>query len=271
VACCCIERSIRVNKKTLLKGHTPFRARREKRKGVRFIFRIYLDRKINLTPFYNDHLGTPQAMTDASGSLVWQADYKPFGEANVPTETLLNNLRFPGQYYDAESGLHYNYFRDYDPTTGRYVQSDPIGLGGGINTFAYVGGNPMRFSDPLGLAKICKRPLSFMGELQSSGSSGTNLGIYHQQLFYEDGTDDNIGFTTTGLFDDRKNTNSYQCDSYSLDDDTIRQAEENIRQQEQWNADNYNVITNNCQDYIDVLLWEYIRLNSPSPEISGPR
>jgi len=61
---------------------------------------------------------------------------------------------YPGQYYDSETGLHYNYFRYYDPSTGRYVTPDPIGLDGGINLFTYVGNNPVAFVDPEGLARI---------------------------------------------------------------------------------------------------------------------
>ena len=102
--------------------------------------------------YHNDHLGTPLAMTDAGGTVVWKAAYDPFGEAQVDSSsTITNNFRFPGQYYDEESGLHYNYHRYYDPRTGRYVTADPMGGDGGVNLFVYVSNNPLDFIDPLGL------------------------------------------------------------------------------------------------------------------------
>ncbi len=107
---------------------------------------------------HSDHLGTPQKLTNSEQEVVWSAEYTPFGEATVNGDPDGNgnsvelNVRLPGQYYDSESGLHYNYFRDYDPTLGRYIQSDPIGLGGGINTYAYALNNPVRYSDPTGQA-----------------------------------------------------------------------------------------------------------------------
>jgi RHS repeat-associated protein len=75
----------------------------------------------------------------------------------VTSSTITNNLRFPGQYYDSETGLNYNYFRTYDPTNGRYKQSDPISLNGGINTFGYGNGNPLRITDPFGLWPTCEK------------------------------------------------------------------------------------------------------------------
>jgi RHS repeat-associated protein len=103
--------------------------------------------------YHNDHLATPQKMTDSTGTVVWSADYKPFGEATVTVSTITNNLRFPGQYFDGETGLNYNYYRDYNPAIGRYMEADPIGLDGGINPFTYVANKVVRWVDPLGLFK----------------------------------------------------------------------------------------------------------------------
>lgn len=102
-------------------------------------------------------LDTPRQITDTAGNVVWQWDNTdPYGN-NVPNENpngagqFSFPLRFAGQYFDSESGLHQNHFRDYDPGTGRYIQSDPIGLMGGINTYTYVRNNPLSRIDPFGL------------------------------------------------------------------------------------------------------------------------
>ena len=103
--------------------------------------------------FYsNNYLGTPLLLTDDTGRVVWDADYQPFGEAAVNSaSTVVNDFRFAGQYFDQETGLHYNYHRYYDPKTGRYLTPDPIGLAGGINLFIYAYNNPINAVDPLGL------------------------------------------------------------------------------------------------------------------------
>lgn len=97
----------------------------------------------------NDHLGTPTVMTNVRQQVVWRANATPFGDQMAAAN--VQPLRFPGQYADAESGYSYNYFRDYDPSLGRYIQSDPIGLAGGVNTFGYVGGRPLALIDSFGL------------------------------------------------------------------------------------------------------------------------
>jgi RHS repeat-associated protein len=101
--------------------------------------------------YHNDHLGTPQKVVDTNGRIVWSATYSAFGNIQVTAAEIENNLRFPGQYYDQETGLHYNYHRYYDFEIGRYMAADPIGLGGGINVYAYVLNNPINSIDPLGL------------------------------------------------------------------------------------------------------------------------
>jgi RHS repeat-associated protein len=103
--------------------------------------------------YRNDHLGTPQQLVSKSGSKVWNGEYLAFGGIKAESGTWENRLRFPGQYFDQETNNYYNYFRDYDPTTGMYLQSDPIGLKGGLNTYSYVGGSPLSHTDPFGLVK----------------------------------------------------------------------------------------------------------------------
>jgi len=123
----------------------------------------------NVYYYHNDHLGTPQKMTDATQTIVWQADYNPFGNATLVASNITNNVRFPGQYFDQESGLHYNYFRDYNPNDGRYMQSDPIGLEGGLNTYVYVDSNPLIFTDIFGLVKCTCRETDGGGNRGETG------------------------------------------------------------------------------------------------------
>ncbi|MGQ0593581.1 MAG: RHS repeat-associated core domain-containing protein, partial [Gammaproteobacteria bacterium] len=107
---------------------------------------------------HTNHLQTPRLATGTSGAILWRWEGEAFGSTAPELASATINLRFPGQYFDAETGLHYNYFRDYDPSTGRYVQSDPVGLDGGINTYSYVDGNPLSETDPLGLVLCAANP-----------------------------------------------------------------------------------------------------------------
>jgi RHS repeat-associated protein len=102
-----------------------------------------------------DALNTPRVITDGNGATVWQwnIENNAFGE-QLPTGSFTHHLRFPGQYYDEESGLFYNVHRYYEPAAGRYIQSDPAGLLAGLNTYAYVGGNPISNFDPFGLRAL---------------------------------------------------------------------------------------------------------------------
>ena len=115
---------------------------------------------------HNDHLGTPMVMTDESGTIIWRATYDPFGRATVNEDPdgdgahITMNVRFPGQYYDQETGCHYNLNRYYCPDIGRYLTADPIGLKAGLNSYSYTENNPVKNTDRYGLeTNICLRPL----------------------------------------------------------------------------------------------------------------
>ncbi len=103
---------------------------------------------------HGDHLGRPEMVTNTSQQRVWRAANRAFERGIALNQIGGYNLGFPGQYYDSESNLWHNGFRDYEPTIGRYMQSDPIGLAGGISTYGYVGASPVLLVDPFGLSGL---------------------------------------------------------------------------------------------------------------------
>jgi RHS repeat-associated protein len=108
-----------------------------------------------------DGLGTVRVATTTAGAVTdqWPWLNNAFGDKAM-TGSSSYYLRFPGQYYDVETGLHYNGYRYYDPGAGRYVQSDPVGLSGGLSTYAYVGSSPLKYVDPYGLSSLIFDPLA---------------------------------------------------------------------------------------------------------------
>jgi RHS repeat-associated protein len=120
------------------------------------------------------HRAEPLVVTNAARAKVWDAAYEPFGRARVFTSTVEMNLRLPGQQLHAETGLHQNWMRDYDPMVGRYLQPDPIGLEGGPNVYGYVGGDPLNYADPDG--QIAAQVGGFVYGAISGGVGGYTTG-----------------------------------------------------------------------------------------------
>ncbi|WP_440094210.1 RHS repeat domain-containing protein [Pseudomonas syringae] len=127
--------------------------------------------------YHTDQIGTPLEMTDAEGQIVWQAKYRAWGVVEkLVVNEVEQNLRFQGQYFDIETGLHYNTFRYYDPEIGRFTTQDPIGLDGGFNLYQYAE-NSISWVDPFGLSPCSVRTVNntkIHGRGQVDGTPGHN-------------------------------------------------------------------------------------------------
>ena len=219
---------------------------------------------------HTDHLLTPRQATNATGTSVWSWESSAFGKESPRQDpdgdgTLtVVQLRYPGQYHDAETGLYYNWHRYYDPSTGRYIQSDPIGLQDGLNTYAYVGGNPLMYVDPLGFrASYCQRPLG-----DYSGKNGAGPPVLNHQFICVTLPDGKVRCDSTNNAElqekwwhlllpfpaspsrpDRDNEANSQCEN--IDDDKDRCFEDCVL--DQWSKDkpNYAIgpFGTDCQEY----------------------
>jgi RHS repeat-associated protein len=132
-----------------------------------------------------DHMGAPRMITQpSSNKIAWRWDIGPYGNV-APNQnpaglgTFVYNLRFPGQYYDTETALNYNGFRDYDAANGRYVESDPLGLDGGIDTYTYADANPVSSQDSLGLLVPSITPATGLVTLEWVAATAVGTYIYN--------------------------------------------------------------------------------------------
>ena len=146
--------------------------------------------------FHTDQIGTPLEMTDVEGSIVWQATYKAWGEIEaLVVNEVEQNLRFQGQYFDDETGLHYNTFRYYDPQVGRFITQDPIGLDGGVSLYRYAP-NPITWIDPWGWAF---KSVNFEGSSDLFPVSGNQKNIVSIEMQGSRGRDFTEAYKQAGL------------------------------------------------------------------------
>lgn len=217
----------------------------------------------NVANVYADQLGTPRVITrNTDNAMLWRWDQaEAFGDTPPDQNPsglgmFVCNQRFPGQYFDKETGNFYNYFRTYNPSTGRYLQSDPIGLDGGLNTYAYVGGNPTGLVDPEGLNPAA------LGAMGSGAGTGGLLGGLG-------GASRSGGYGTQGGYDLR--TDTYIPGPGCLTCMEARRSEkERATDTPSWSKSHFQRPDENCAEFAKRVLEEHYGCGHPKAGERGP-
>ena len=225
--------------------------------------------------YHYDATGNTVAMTDGSQAVVNRYAYTPYGRIVGKAETpgLTQPFQYVGQsgVMAEPNGFYYMRARYYDPEVGRFVSEDPIGFeGGDVNLYAYVQNNPVMFVDPSGLFRFDKRPLSGLPWIPVASSNPIddflNTEISHEHGFFDDGSNENIGFGPSGRFSEDPSDKRYRSGSEHYDDAIMRGALKNV------NDGTYSNIPwkkNNCQDWAERLRGEYQRIKSSQSQSPG--
>ena len=197
----------------------------------------------------NNHLNTPVKVIEVNElndvDTVWKANYSPFGEVEEVVSDLEFNVRFPGQYHDRETGVYYNYYRDFDPSLGRYLQSDPIGLNGGINTYAYVSNNPIMYIDLFGLAEAV-----IWAPVGNGSSSFGHASINVNGMSYSFGPNGMYASSQNSYMQnnqDFRDGRGYDMGLEPWQDDLLQQCLHSYTEE-------YNSLTNNCTNPIQACM-----------------
>ena len=174
---------------------------------IRQIVRYWFRNTESMTYLHANHLGAIEAATNTAGEVVWQASYAPFGAVKIKTKlgehrqtALKLNLRLPGQYEDDETGLFYNDHRYYDPTLGRYLTPDPLGMPDGVNRYAFVRNNPLKYVDPRGL---------FLFAFDGTGNDDVNRNTFTNVVNFRNAYSDGDAKYVTGVGTDHAERDTY--------------------------------------------------------------
>lgn len=213
----------------------------------------------------SDHLGSVRLVLNAqTGALAQQMNYDAFGRVTQDTNPGFQPFGFAGGLYDPDTGLVRFGARDYDAGVGRWTMKDPIRFAGGdTNLFGYLLNDPVNYIDVNGLGKFCKRPLKGLPIMVNSAVDDyLNTEISHEHYFYDDGT--NTGYSDEGRFSEQ-NPTGYVCSNEEYDDKKIKDAIDAVDKSGDFDANDYKLIGNNCQDWADAVRENYSPKNKSTP------